>query len=369
MLKTIIFEIEAITPMFLAGADQTKAELRAASIKGLLRFWWRALQSESDLNKLRAKESAIFGSSEEKTGGGSSFSIRITTEGNLQSVTKNFPFKENVHKIMVTSRSKNKTFHINILEYLAYGPFDPKAKKLRPYFDAKTKFNLTFSCRDDRYVDDILNTLYVFSLFGGIGSRSRNGFGGFSITKAEGDMTASHNIVSPTTRYSSDFLKKMVLINSTIQQFPSFSHGTKIFCTKQPKSTWDEVLADVGKIYRDIRIGDKKLNNSVFEIKHNYQKRQYLGAPLDPFGESFHSFLDRHAKPYFIKIAKEGNQFRGYILYLPSLYCNGLERDRNERQINHVEVNKKFAEICSEFNGFLAQHMEAVNMNGGNYEQ
>lgn len=46
MLKKITFEIETITPMFLAGAEQGKAELRAACLKGLLRFWWRAIRYE-----------------------------------------------------------------------------------------------------------------------------------------------------------------------------------------------------------------------------------------------------------------------------------------------------------------------------------
>ncbi|MFZ1105749.1 MAG: type III-B CRISPR module RAMP protein Cmr1 [Hyphomicrobiaceae bacterium] len=36
-------EFEIVTPMFLGGADpKGSAELRAASIKGALRFWWRA---------------------------------------------------------------------------------------------------------------------------------------------------------------------------------------------------------------------------------------------------------------------------------------------------------------------------------------
>lgn len=95
MLRKITFEVETITPMFLSGADQSKAELRAASIKGLLRFWWRALQAESDINKLRERESQIFGSSDEERGGGSSFSLRILHDGQLKTVKEKFP-KQNI---------------------------------------------------------------------------------------------------------------------------------------------------------------------------------------------------------------------------------------------------------------------------------
>jgi CRISPR-associated protein Cmr1 len=357
MIRKISFEIETITPMFLAGADQSKAELRAASIKGLLRFWWRALQAES--TNLLERESKIFGCSDEKIGG-SSFSIRILQNG-IAPITIRFPNKDNIHKIMVTSKSRSKTFPINILEYLAYGPFDPKAKKLRPCIGAGVKFNLTIAFHDDSYITDIFNALHCFSLFGGMGSRSRNGFGSFSITKTEGNVAGSIEMVSPTTKYSGDFMKKLFHRGLTIQPYPSFTQGLRIYCTKQLKNTWDEALADVGKIYRDIRIGDKKLNGSVFESKHNYQKRQYLGAPLDPHQEHFNSFLDRHAKPYFMKVAKEGTQYRSYILYLPSLYCDGLEEDRNKRKItNHVALDRNFTEVCNEFNNFLAEQMESI---------
>jgi len=43
MLHKITFDYETITPMFLAGADQGQVELCAPSIKGTLRFWWRAM--------------------------------------------------------------------------------------------------------------------------------------------------------------------------------------------------------------------------------------------------------------------------------------------------------------------------------------
>jgi len=359
MIKTIQFEIETITPMFLSGADQGKAELRAASIKGLMRFWWRALQAEGELEKLRDRENRIFGSADEKMGGGSSFSIRIRHD-NLQPVSKKFPFKDNIHKIMVTSRSRNKTFPINILEYLAYGPFDPKRKSFRPYFDAKAKFTLIISVLNAQHIDEVLKALHYLALFGGVGSRSRNGFGSLAITKAEGNFNASR-IISPTIKYSDDVLKELANRKSALLPYSSFTQGTRLFCTKEKRNSWDEALADAGQVYRGIRVGDIKLNNEIFEKKHNYNKRQFLGAPLDPFQENYHSLLDRHAKPYFIKVAKEGSQYRSYILYLPSLYCYGLDEDRNKNRINnHDELNKKFIEVCNEFNEFLGKYMETI---------
>ncbi len=49
------YTLEIITPCFCSGADQAKAEIRAASIRGQLRWWLRALGGSAD------EERAVFG--------------------------------------------------------------------------------------------------------------------------------------------------------------------------------------------------------------------------------------------------------------------------------------------------------------------
>ena len=358
-MKKIIFEIETITPMFLAGANQSKAELRAASIKGLLRFWWRALQAEADLDKLRKKEARIFGSSDEGVGG-STFGIRLSNTENVQPVTTRLPNNNQIHTVTFRSQRQNRQIIINILEYLAYGPYNPQRKKLRPYIPENRKFNLILSFNKEQYLPEVLKAMCVFSLFGGLGSRSRNGFGSFCITNyQEAFKDLSENPIN--NLYDKDVIKAF-LNNGSLQSYPAFVNGTKVFKSKLVHQTWDSALAEIGKLYRRIRIGEERLqsNNTVFENKHSYNKRQYIGAPLDPYNENFRSLLDRHAKPYFIKIAKEGEKYRAYILYLPSRYCDGLEKDRNNRSINHSNEDREFTKVCTEFSGFLADNMETV---------
>jgi len=54
-MNTKTFELEFITPCFCAGADQAKAELRAPSIRGQLRWWFRVLGGNA------TDERALFG--------------------------------------------------------------------------------------------------------------------------------------------------------------------------------------------------------------------------------------------------------------------------------------------------------------------
>lgn len=341
--------------MFLAGADQGKAELRAASIKGLMRFWWRALQAESDIEKLRNRESQIFGSSDEGVGG-STFAIRISNTTQIQPSSTRLPNNNQIHAVTFRSQRQNRNITINILEYLAYGPFNPQERRLRPYIPANAKFDLILSY-ENNHIDEVLKAICAFSLFGGIGSRSRNGFGSICIANLKEvvkDFSSVNNF------YDSKFIKLIFIHDGGVLSYPSFTQETKCFKTNQLYNSWDIALAEVGKLYRRIRVGEEILNNAVFESKHQYNKRQYLGAPLDPYRENFHSLLDRHAKPYFMKIAKEGDKYRGYILYLPSRYCEGLEKDRTGRPINHQAENNRFTEACDEFNRFLAKNMETV---------
>lgn len=365
MIKKIIFDCETITPMFLSGADQHTVELRAASIKGLLRFWWRAIQAESDLESLRNIESKIFGSSDEKTGGGSSFSIQVTYTGTLKGITSDLP----KHNIAVTSHSRGKTFNINILDYLAYGPcsYDKDKRKnviVREYIQHCFKFTIQMTIFREEFLNDVLKAIYVFNLFGGIGSKSRNGFGGFSISNNE----ECFNLLAERFALHEDRYSKVNLLNlikqSDKKTYPSFTKETRVFKAKELYNTWDKALGEVGKIYRGIRSGDINIattdgRQTTFEKHFKYDKRQYIGSPII-VDKQEKSFLDRHAKPYFIKIGKEGDKYRSYILYLPSRYCVGLERDSNGRNIDHYNVDSKFIEVCAEFNNFLSQNMETI---------
>lgn len=64
------YDIEVITPMFGGGVDAGKIDpehpIRESSIRGHLRFWWRATRgaSFSDVRELRQREGEIWGSTE-----------------------------------------------------------------------------------------------------------------------------------------------------------------------------------------------------------------------------------------------------------------------------------------------------------------
>ena len=73
------FHLEFVTPCFLAGANQQAApEWRAASIRGQLRWWFRAVAGGvlgGDLKRTKAAEAEVFGSTDRRS------SLRVSVSG------------------------------------------------------------------------------------------------------------------------------------------------------------------------------------------------------------------------------------------------------------------------------------------------
>ncbi|WP_345894648.1 type III-B CRISPR module RAMP protein Cmr1 [Phaeodactylibacter xiamenensis] len=59
-MESITFHCKVITPMFLAGADGQTPELRAPSIKGAMRFWWRALNGHLGVEEMSCKHKKVY---------------------------------------------------------------------------------------------------------------------------------------------------------------------------------------------------------------------------------------------------------------------------------------------------------------------
>jgi hypothetical protein len=71
---TRLYHIEFLTPAFSAGANQAKAELRPASIRGALRWWFRALGGSLE------EEESWFGSVRANHIGSSKLAVRVQNQ-------------------------------------------------------------------------------------------------------------------------------------------------------------------------------------------------------------------------------------------------------------------------------------------------
>lgn len=168
--------------MFLAGADGKTPELRAASIKGAMRFWWRALNGhyliDSELNKdilyhtgLRDQESFIFGGAGGGKGEGrSSFSIQVKNKALPISSQKLVPHKERgfMAEGFVPGNEFEVKFRLPKVKGEAYQVKVPIGGKKQGIFDRRK----------------LIALFQLTCILGGYGRRVRRGMGSVQVVKA-----------------------------------------------------------------------------------------------------------------------------------------------------------------------------------------
>lgn len=164
MIEQLEVEYDIVTPMFSGGAKPDRPEFRASSFKGVLRFWWRALawsRLGRDLRKIHQEEEKLFGGPSK---GQSRVRVQISSEVGR--------FQQDWREFWTPGRA-----------YLGYGIVASGANQrireaLRP--GGVTVRVGTHGLMDDE-MDSLLDALEVVGLLGGMGARSRRGFGSLAL--------------------------------------------------------------------------------------------------------------------------------------------------------------------------------------------
>ncbi|MGH7098283.1 MAG: type III-B CRISPR module RAMP protein Cmr1 [Stellaceae bacterium] len=167
-------EIETVTPI-LGGAPEPRTidqvdVIRVPTIRGHLRFWWRALQRDPELladpAKLAAAEAALWGKAADNAGGRSPVEIRV--------------------EILHSSQIDRDNVDANSVAGYALWPArqgeqDPApAPRRRP----GVRFHLHVTASAS-VLCDVRNAVRAWVLFGGYGSRTRRGVGSLTVAGEE----------------------------------------------------------------------------------------------------------------------------------------------------------------------------------------
>lgn len=160
-MKSKTYDLEFITPAFLAGANQGRAELRAASVRGALRWWFRALGGTKD------EEAEVFGGVQ---GGAKRSKVAVRC-----CVAKP------VHAQFPTPPSMS---DLGYLYYFATVSGETKGIRIRPeaYFAPETRFSIQI---EDGGIPVNLdgkfwNAVECFIRLGTLGLRATRGCGAFA---------------------------------------------------------------------------------------------------------------------------------------------------------------------------------------------
>lgn len=179
------------TPLFCAGSDNADVRVRPASVRGVLRWWWRATRyatfvgtdaaasrargpdTGAHLDRLQREEERLFGASGDGTGRGR-VSLRVAPLADGATRSKETTLRAERGELGPGAR---------YLGYGLVGAFGRNAGQLLRacrVFDApEPAFRLDLLCRDlaEDEIGSLELALSALGLLGGLGARSRRGWG------------------------------------------------------------------------------------------------------------------------------------------------------------------------------------------------
>ncbi len=192
-MRELTYQVGFNTPAFLGNAEQ-QAQWRTPPFKALLRQWWRVVKAPQldrpfNVDELRAAENLLFGAASDDGAEKSHRSlVRLRLKhweaGHLSN--ERWPHRE-MRNIQVGQGQ------VRADVYLGFGPVSPASAKLNRPTPSLERFALDpekhqnelsvgFDLKaSDLQIEEVKRAFCLASWFGGIGSRSRNGWGSISL--------------------------------------------------------------------------------------------------------------------------------------------------------------------------------------------
>ena len=192
----ISYELELISPAFLAGASQQQSDciLRGGTLRGLLRWWWRTLfTGHVTIDTLRSFEAAVWG------GPSSGSPLRISVQPKKQQPAVRFEKGEHfLHNAGIAKRH-GPSANLMGLYYTSYGMAENKNNRWCKLPNSTWQVSITARsgllqlqdgaiCKLEAH--DLLKhasaALWLLTRYGGVGAKARKGFGSLRELSVDG---------------------------------------------------------------------------------------------------------------------------------------------------------------------------------------
>jgi len=293
MYERLEYELEFITPAFIGGAfPQEEAELRPASLIGLLRWWFRnlALTVTSDIDAIYNLESELFGNNK-KAG---KLKIQLKTRNTFiypyQIIDDNYRNQSILYigfgNFMYLTRNNidRYPYILNFFRKSRQTLVPPGVYNIRSFITTNKRFEIIFLVPKN-YSIFIKTLMSILDISGTAGSRRRRGWSSLKVVK--GEKYLFHKIYPTFSKTLEKFLKKYVEHNALLKSLQG------ILITIFPKKLFEkdsELFSELAKSYR------------AYRRQFPPNKRKFLGSANPRRASSFIFKVTPTPRGYFLTV-------------------------------------------------------------------
>jgi CRISPR-associated protein Cmr1 len=253
-MRKIGVRLEAVTPVFLGGADpHGDPELRAPSFRGAMRYWWRvwytSRMARFSRDGLFGAESAVFGSTDSVS------PTLVRLHGRPTTITLERPEQPTgLHYLMYGIHERRKRQKKTVLTY-------------RPAIKPGESFDFVLRVRPTQNANEVFHqaaiSLWLLCNLGGVGARVRRGAGALrAVETGDGwpeDLPLLDLQASSAPDLSQKLGEALSRVVDAVEQpkelpIPSLHPQWCIVTVFEKEwSSWEVALEETGQMFQDFR--------------------------------------------------------------------------------------------------------------------
>ncbi len=268
-VKKITFTVKVITPTLMGGGFGQNDGIRPSEIKGLMRYWFRAVAGlvvGDDIKALKKLEEKVFGSQERKS-----------------------PFR-----IIIEDFNKNNSLELerinfnnlpNGVKYLGF-VLNMNKGRLENVIKSDSEFKVKFlfkSFVDEKIIKLVAYSFYLSTALGGFGLRARRGFGSWQIVNinTEGinenlDNLKDYDLEKKEVKNIKEIIKKFKELIKELSNVNNLNRNLNfktidenyIYIHKLNGNTWNHALDNLGNSYKIFRKNNRPTTPEYFNVRN-----------------------------------------------------------------------------------------------------